>query len=289
MRAFCSGLLALFLLPCHVSAELELSSLFSHNMVLQRDAAVAIWGQTDSGETATVSFAGQNVSAKANAQGKWRAVLKPLAASAAPRSLVVQAGEGKVTISNVLVGDVWVGAGQGNMSGHIGLYAKKDTMLASVAGKAPYPGIRLMQGGPQPTWSEATGQSISEFSALHFSFGERLHRDLEVPIGLIVAAVGGTPSGSWIPPATYARSKKCKADVAAYRRTFDRAAAWRQYKAELAAWEERVAAAKAKGEKPKERKPVRSEPGESSRGDKIGGLYEQFIKPVVGYRISTLR
>lgn len=286
MKALCSGLLALFLFPCHLSAAIELSSLFSDHMVLQRDAAVPIWGQADPQQAVTVSFAGQNVQSQANAQGEWRAELKPLDASAAPRSLVVQAGDSKVTVSNVLVGDVWVGSGQSNMAGRVGSYSKNDETLAAAAGKAPYPGLRLMQGGPKPTWSEAREQSIIQFSALHFAFGERLHRDLEVPIGLIVGAVGGTPSGYWIPPATYAKSEKCQADVAAFRKTYDRAAALRQYEAQLAAWEKRVAAAKAKGEKPRGRKPaLPSQPGESSRGGKIGGLYERFIEPVVGYRI----
>jgi sialate O-acetylesterase len=286
MRAFCSGLLVLFVLPCHVSAAVELSSLFSDHMVLQRDAAVAIWGQTDPGETVTVSFAGQNVNAKANAQGEWRAELNPLDVSASPRSLVVQAGDSQIAVSNVLVGDVWVGSGQSNMAGRVGSYAKRDETLAAAAGKAPYPGIRLMQGGPKPTWSETTEQSITQFSALHFAFGERLHRDLEVPIGLIVGAVGGTPSGSWIPPETYANSEKCKAAVATFAKTYDHATAVRQYEAKLAAWEKQAAAAKAKGEKPKGRKPAPpSKPGESSRGGKIGGLYERFIEPVAGYRI----
>ena len=67
MRAYCSGLLAVFLLPCQVSAAVELSSLFSDHMVLQRDAAVAIWGQTDPGEAVTVSFADNALSIRAGA------------------------------------------------------------------------------------------------------------------------------------------------------------------------------------------------------------------------------
>lgn len=281
-----AGLLALLLLPHSVLAAVELSSVFSNHMVLQRDAAVAIWGQADPGEAVAVSFAGQNVSSKANAEGQWRVELKPLDVSAEPRSLAVQAGDSKVTVSNVLVGDVWVGSGQSNMAGRVGSYAKNDTTLAAIAAKAPYPEIRLMSGGPKPTWSEATSQSIDQFSALHFAFGERLHRDLKVPIGLIVGAVGGTPSGSWIPPATYASSQKCQAEVAAFAKTYDRVAAIQQYEARLAAWEKLVAAAKASGKKPNGRKPSPpSEPGESSRGGQIGGLYERFIEPVGGYRI----
>lgn len=285
MKTLCLGLLTVLLLPSQLSATVELSSLFSDHMVLQRDATVPIWGKADPGQSLTVSFAGQSVTAKADEQGKWRVELQPLTASAVPRSLVVQADDRKISVSNVLVGDVWVGSGQSNMAGRVGSYAKNDTTLAAALAKAPYANIRLMAGGPKPIWTEATNQAVTQFSALHFAFGERLQRDLDVPIGLIVGAVGGTPSGSWIPPATYAGSEKCKAAVETFSKTYDRAAVMKQYNAKLAAWEKQVAAAKAKGVKPRGRKPSPPvDPGQSSRG-KIGGLYERFIKAVAGYRI----
>ena len=257
-------------------------------MVLQRDAQTPIWGESKPDETITVSFADQQVSAKSNTDGAWRVELKPLVASVQPQSLVVRSGSGEesTVIKDVLVGDVWVGSGQSNMAGRVASYMKNDVTLAALAKKAPFPNIRLMQGGPQPIWRKATLQSVPQFSALHFAFGERLQRDLGVPIGLIVGAVGGTPSGSWIPPATYASSDKCKAAVAQFAKTYDRAAVMRQYEAKLTAWEQQAAAAKTKGKKPRGRKPQPpKEPGQSSRGGRIGGLYERFVKSVVGYRI----
>ena len=96
--------------------------------------------------------------------------------------------------------------------------------LAALAKEAPFPQIRLMQGGPKPKWTRAEPQTVAQFSALHFAFGARLQRELKVPVGLIVGAVGGTPSGSWIPPATYANSEKCKAAVAQFAKIYDREA-----------------------------------------------------------------
>lgn len=286
MKSLCTALLAILLVPGSARSAVTLSSLFSDHMVLQRDATVPIWGQARPDESVVVSFADQKVTATANSEGKWRAELKPLEASASPRSLVVEAGNSKVTVNDVLVGEVWVGSGQSNMAGRVGSYMKNDETLAAAAGKAPYSGIRLMQGGPKPTWSEATPEKVLQFSALHFAFGERLHRDLKVPVGLIVGAVGGTPSGYWIPSATYASSKKCKAEVAEMVATYDRASALKLYEAKLAVWEKAAAAAKANGEKPKGRKPAPpAGPGESSRGGKIGGLYERYIASVAGYRI----
>jgi sialate O-acetylesterase len=265
-----------------------LASLFSDHMVLQRDASVPIWGDSSAGDSVTVSFAGQDVSATADANGHWRVELKPLTASADPRSLTVTSKSGgTVTARNVLVGDVWVGSGQSNMAGRVASYAKNDETLAKLAGQAPFANIRLMQSGPKPVWAEASAQAVDQFSALLLPFGERLQRELDVPIGLIVGAVGGTPSGQWIPPQTFASSKKCKTEIAEFAKTYDAAAAQRAYENQLAAWEKLVKAAEAKGEKPRGRKPLPPQgPGSSSRGGKIGGLYERYIEPVAGYRIQ---
>lgn len=286
MKVFCSALLAVVLFSSSTQAAVTLSSLFSDHMVLQRDATVPIWGEAEPGENITVTFANQKASTTTDAQGKWKVELKPLDASAEPRRLTVQTGDQQISVKDVLVGDVWVGSGQSNMAGRVNSYAKNDATLAKLAEQAPFPGIRLMQGGPKPTWTPATQQTVAAFSALHFAFGERLHRELKVPVGLIVGAVGGTPSGYWIPPATFADSEKCKADVATFATTYNHEAAMKQYEARLAVWNKRVAEARAKGETVRGRKPGPPvEPGESSRGGKIGGLYERYIKSVVGYRI----
>lgn len=288
MRVMYAAALAVVLLPSQSQAAVSLASLFSDHMVLQREAQVPIWGEASAGDVVKVSFAGQSVSATANDSGHWRVELKPLTASATPQSLAVTSKSGgSVAVQNVLVGDVWLGSGQSNMAGRVASYAKNDETLAALVTQAPFANIRLMQSGPQPTWSEATAESASAFSALHFAFGERLQRELDVPIGLIAGAVGGTPSGYWIPPETFASSRKCKADVAEFSRTYNAEAAQRAYAGQLAAWEKRVKAAKAKGEKPRGRKPQPPQgPGTSSRGGKIGGLYERYIEPVAGYRIS---
>ncbi len=288
MKTKCAVLLFVLLLPLHARAAITLPSVFSDHMVLQRDAVVPIWGKAGPDETLTIRFADRVLSTKADNDGAWRIELKPLDASKEPQTLTIQADNSKkkTVFKNVLVGDVWVGSGQSNMAGRVASYAKNDETLAALVKNAPFPTIRLMQGGPKPSWSEATPQSVLSFSAIHFAFGERLQRDLDVPVGLIVGAVGGTPSGYWIPPATFASSKKCKAVIAEFKETYNRAVVMRQFAAKLAVWEKRAAAAKANGEKPRGRKPaLPKEPGQSSRGGKIGGLYERYIQSVVGYRI----
>ena len=106
-------------LMCLVSlpllAKIVPAPIFVDNVVLQRDMAVPVWGTAEPGEEITVSFAGQKVSAKADADGKWMVKLAPLATSAENRSLVIQGQNEAITVNNVLVGEVWLCSGQSNM------------------------------------------------------------------------------------------------------------------------------------------------------------------------------
>ena len=99
-------------------AEVRMPGFFGDNMVLQRDRTVPVWGWAEKGEKVTVEFAGQKVTAKAGDEGKWMAELKSMKASAEGLNIVVtsSANEQKATtISNVVVGDVWLCSGQSNM------------------------------------------------------------------------------------------------------------------------------------------------------------------------------
>jgi sialate O-acetylesterase len=262
-------------------------SLFSDHMVLQRNADVTVWGTADAGAEVTVSFAGQTATAKVDGDGHWKVGLKPLKASTEPQSMTISADGKTVTIANVLVGDVWVGSGQSNMAGRAASYAKNDETLAALVKQGSFPQIRLMEGGLKPAWRETTAETMPRASALLFPFGERLQRELGVPIGLILGAVGGTPSGYWIPSETFASSEKCKASIAEFSQTYDPARGQKLHEAKLAAWEKAVEAAKAAGKKPRARKPAPPVgPGESLRGGKIGGLFDRQIRSVAGYRIK---
>lgn len=268
------------------ATALEPASHFSDHMVLQRDASVPIWGTAKPGAKITVAFAGQNVIGKADKDGNWRVELKPLGVSAKNRSMSITAAGKKKVIQNVLVGDVWVGSGQSNMAGRTSSYAKKDPTLAKLVEKAPYPLIRLMHGGPKPTWGQATAAGVTKFSAILTAFGERLHRELDVPIGLILGAVGGTPSGSWMPPETYDASDRCKKEIAGFAKTWDPARAQKQYTAKTAAWEKQAAKAKAEGKKVRGRKPrAPVGPGETTRGGTVGNLFNRYIRSSAGYAI----
>jgi len=191
-----SILLTSLLVCSRLHAEVKPANCFSDHMVLQRDMAVPVFGTAEPGEKIIVSFAGQSKEVTVNAKGGWRVKLDPMKAGG-PHAMTI-AGSSTVKFKDILVGDVWVGSGQSNMAGGAGGYAKRDEVLAKLIADGPYPNVRLLHSRGQ-SWVVASPETSAKFSAILFAYGLELHKELGVPIGLYVGAVGGTPSGRWIP------------------------------------------------------------------------------------------
>jgi sialate O-acetylesterase len=182
--------------------------LFSDHMVLQRDARVPVWGWTRPGAVVSVEFAGQKRTAVADVDGQWEATLKPMKASSESRTLKVSCpGEPTVIVNDVLVGDVWICAGQSNMEMGVGLCNAPGEIAA-----ANYPSIRLLTVPRrvsyrpvqtlQAPWLPCNPTNLMQgvwggFSAAGYFFGRDLHQELKIPIGLIHTSWGGTPDESW--------------------------------------------------------------------------------------------
>jgi sialate O-acetylesterase len=204
--------LTLFLLSPLRAAELKLAAAFSDHMVLQRVQPVPVWGWADSGEKITVEFADQKKTAIADASGKWQVTLEPMAASAEPRVLRVQAekAERRIETSDVLVGDVWLCSGQSNMHFTMGGVENSREEVAA----ANHPALRFFRVehrfGQKPVadaggaWKPISPTSASECSAVAYFFGRDLQQKLGVPIGLLVSSVGGTRIESWMRSETLA-------------------------------------------------------------------------------------
>jgi len=274
-------MLLMALLPAAAAADVKPSPMFNDHMVLQRDLPVPVWGSAAAGETVTVSLAGQSKAATADSLGKWLIKLDPMKAGG-PYVLSVQ-GANKVEFKNVLVGEVWVGSGQSNMAGGMWGYTKNDPVLAKLAA-ATYPKLRLKKGGSAP-WQEANPKNSPGFSALLFSFGARLQEELDVPVGLMAGAVGGTPSGNWLSQEAFNADAACQEVVRKATAKYSPEHARKGYEQALARWEKETAAAKQKGETRlpwKPQPPVK--PGTCTRGT-IGCHYETFIRPLIPYAI----
>ncbi len=206
-------------------AELRLPAVFGDHMVLQRDARVPVWGTADAGAVVTVAFAGQKKSATAAADGRWRVDLDPLAVSAAGRELTVSATLNAKTetqkISDILVGEVWLGSGQSNMAMTVNRCADYEKEQAA----AHFPLIRHYREAsrnsatPQTVgegkWELCAPATVGGFSGTLYFFGRELHRTLGVPVGLVNSSVGGTPIEAWIDTATQTSDPALKAATAA--------------------------------------------------------------------------
>lgn len=277
----------------------ELPKVFSDRMVLQREMPVPVWGTAQPGEQVTVSFRDQKKSTTADAAtGAWRIELDALSLGE-PATMTVTGSKSAdgLTFSDVLVGDVWVGSGQSNMAGRVASYAVNDPTLAKVRDAAPYARIRLHHIGKAPAgWQEATVENVDGFSALLFAFGEALHADLDVPIGLMLGAVGGTPSGYWLSESAFSKDAGVQAEIAKFAESYDHSAAMEKYQEEtLPKWQETLQQIeKAIQEDPesklaKQRKPAKpaapAVAGGSTRGAQQGGLYENYVRPALGYGI----
>ncbi|HEY3415238.1 MAG TPA: sialate O-acetylesterase [Armatimonadota bacterium] len=213
--------LAIFLLwliaVTFAGATVKLPALFSDNMVLQRDANVAVWGWAAPGEKVTISVQGQQVGATADAQGNWRVALKPMPAGG-PVELTVAGADKTITLHNVLLGDVWVCSGQSNMN----MYLQGTTGWEAEAAQANYPNIRLCtqtavcalepRQDVQVTtaWTPCSPEKARYFSAVAYYFGKELHSNLNVPIGLLANPLNGSTAEAWSSRATLAADPELK-------------------------------------------------------------------------------
>ena len=207
MKNIALVVVALVVSPLALQADVKLPHVFGDNMVLQRGQKVPVWGKADPGETVTVSFAGQTVSATADAQGAWRVDLKPLKADVAGAAFRVK-GANEIVFQNVVVGEVWFCSGQSNMAFTMSKHRKVKDWEKEVAA-AKWPLIRhfrpprrasyVPEDDLEASWVETTPETIPPQSAVAFFFGETLHKELDVPVGLINCSWGGTRIEPWTP------------------------------------------------------------------------------------------
>ena len=282
MRKLVACVLVCIGLALAARAEVKLPPAFSDHMVLQREMRVPAWGTAAPGEKVTVAVCGQKQTATADKDGKWAVKLEPLKAGG-PHEMVVS-GTNTVTVKDVLVGEVWVGSGQSNMAGGARGYARRDEVLAAALKAAPYPKVRLLRGRGNAGWQEATEQNAGGFSALLLSFGLPLHKELDVPVGLILGAVGGTPSGRWLTKEALLEDPACQAAIQQYVAAHPVEQLQKRYEDALARWEKAAAAAKQAGKRAPRKPRQPAKPGDFANR-RVGDLYDAHIRPVVGYGI----
>jgi sialate O-acetylesterase len=195
------SLLALLALAIPAAAGVKLPAVLSDRMVLQQGSPLRIWGWADPGEAVTVSFLGQKASATAGADGKWKVYLKPLPAGG-PYKMTVS-GQNTIELSDILVGEVWIGSGQSNMGVTVARANNPEQEIAN----ANYKQIRLFKvkltvaaepaEDVQGSWQFCNPEAVKNFSAIGYFFSREIHQARSVPVGFIETAWGGTPAEAW--------------------------------------------------------------------------------------------
>lgn len=197
---------------------LQLSQLYSDNMVLQREEEIVLSGIANAGDVVTVTIGRQKKKAITSSNGKWSVVLDPLH-TGNPYTLTISTPKKKYVYNNVLAGEVWLCSGQSNMAFMVKEGAEKREQLAKASSK---PQIRFFDMKPrwltnseewdvsaldslnrlqyykETKWQECTEQTAANVSAIAYEFGMMLSDSLHVPVGLIINAIGGSACESWI-------------------------------------------------------------------------------------------
>jgi sialate O-acetylesterase len=187
--------------PGWTHAAVKPAALFSDNAVLQQGQKVPVWGTADEGADVTVSFQGQSATAKAQ-NGRWQVTLDSLK-SGGPYEMTIASGGQRLTLKNILVGEVWIASGQSNMQWPVNRSANAEKTIAESAN----PMLRLFsvprESADEPrdsvnaAWVECNPQTVPDFSAVAYFFGRDLQSKLGVPVGMIHTSYGGTPAEAW--------------------------------------------------------------------------------------------
>lgn len=283
-------------------AAVKPNTLFTNNGVLQQGIEVPVWGTAAEGEKVTVEFAGQSITTTTQ-DGKWMVKLKPLKASTQPQNMTVK-GENTVTISNVLVGEVWLCSGQSNMGFALNRLKPLNgyPALSEVIKDAQnYPQIRqyfvpsnkisdyqLVVDDVNGKWNVCDSKSITSFAAVSYFFARDLCKKLNVPVGLILSAYGGTGIDRWMNKEALLSNPELKAPMEKYIKSI------KEYEPKLQEYLKNEAALlktfsadsalAAQQGKSLPKKPVA--PVNPAAPTAISLLYNTMIKPLIPYAIK---
>jgi sialate O-acetylesterase len=270
-------------------ADVSLPDVIASSMVLQQKQAIPIWGAAEPGESVTVTFGKVKKTVVADASGRWRVDLGKFRANSSPQSMTI-AGKNTIVLNDILVGEVWLVAGQSNMQR---LLRETDNGEA-VQAAANHPNIRLFnvsrevafkhRTGKLAEWAACTPESVKEFSAAGYYFGVELETELKVPIGLINSSYGGSQAEAWTPveylladpdlKATVERTKIWDAERPRVRVEYDEA---------IKKWRENSDKQRAAGVRPS---PSPAVPDALREYRIAASIYDRMISPLIPFAIK---
>lgn len=184
--------------------SLRLSRVIGDHMVMQRDAAVPVWGWAAPGDQVNVTFDGRTHTARADARGAWRVEL-PARRAGGPYELTVADGDQRIQLRDILVGDVWVCSGQSNMEWTLA-NARNGAAEAAAANDPKVRHFKVPNSwAEQPEeelaggeWQVADPAHAGNFTAVGWFFARDLRKSVDVPIGLLHTSWGGSRVEPWM-------------------------------------------------------------------------------------------
>lgn len=196
------------------AAQLSMSGVFGDHMVMQRDRPMSFYGRAPAGVTVTVQAGAAQGSTRANSDGRWLLNLSQPPPAGASFEISVSTPQQNLHFSDVVAGEVWLVSGQSNMEWPIAFLPEGKQEVAA----AGNPRLRLLQVGKQRlsgpsdelsgSWQPATPDSVAMFSAIGYYFGRDLQGELQVPVGIIEAAWGGSRIEPWIPRSAWLQAQR---------------------------------------------------------------------------------
>ena len=272
-------------------ANVTVPSIIGDHMVLQNGAAIPVWGKADPGEQVTVTLGKQVKKVVTGQDGKWMVKLGRVKGACAPLEMTIAGKGNTISVTDILVGEVWIGSGQSNMEWPMKWVNNAEREIAA----ANYPEIRLftvkknskaeVQDNCEGAWAVCSPATIPDFSAVLFFFGRELHKELKTPMGLINSSWGGTPAEAWTSYQTLSTTPEFKPyfdfwnektkDYPERKVAFDKA---------MVEWNAVAEKAKAEGKPEPKGKP--EVPWSTDHPFRPSGLYNGMIMPIVPYAIK---
>ena len=290
------------------SNDLSLANTFSDGIVLQREKLINVWGLANPNKSVTLNFGEETKSIKADSKGKWSIKIGPLKASSESRTMTIRSGKSEVKIADIIVGEVWVCGGQSNMAWTLRGSTDADIEISS----ANFNEIRFLKlpniASPtklddfpigKPTdwigkWQKAITPQVQNCSAVAYYFAKRLHRQLQVPVGIIENSWGGTMAQHWCNKDTLRKIPEMAEDIKNFDEKYQEwiddgkeAGAKQRFSKDLANWEKINAEAKAKGEK-EPRKPNANEYKDPGAGRQPAGMYNGSLLPIANTTVRGI-
>ncbi len=198
------GMILLLCFPCLAGAGLlELGTPFQDHAILQRNRPIVIWGTAREGVDIVVTLGTASAHVRCDRDGRWRLTLPALSAGG-PHILAISDGSTTLEKKDVLIGDVWLCSGQSNMAWTVEQSANAAAEMAA----AHYPEIRFLTVPRTPaaqlqhavggSWEQCSPATVGACSAVAYYFARDQWQKHRVPVGLIVAPVGGSTIQPWI-------------------------------------------------------------------------------------------